>query len=247
MSGQKQNHYQRISSIYEDLWSYSPEHIKFMTTKIIEYLRLKTTDNLVDLGCGTGLYSKSILQQIQLDNPIICVDCSKSMLEQIPLSYQYKTVAVDAIDFVSQAEVYNKVFMKEVIHHIDNKELLFSSLFKRLPSNGIFLLILLPPTIDYPLFSEALQRYEKGQPHYNNLTKLLEKVGFNISVNFVESLQKIPKYKYLKMVENRYMSLLSSFDDKQLAEGLKEMEQKYAQQSILEFPDRFVFITANKL
>lgn len=107
-------------------------------------------------------------------------------------------------------------------------------------------MILLPPTIDYPLFRSALQRYEKGQPHYNNLTKLLEKVGFNISVNFVENLQKIPKYKYFQMVENRYMSLLSFFDDKQLAEGLKEMEQKYAQQSILEFPDRFVFITANK-
>ena len=246
MTGQNQNHYQRISSIYEDLWSYSPEHMRFLTTKIIESLQLRTTDILVDLGCGTGLYSKSILQQIQLDNPIICVDCSKSMIEQIPLNSQYKTMALDAIDFVSQAEVYNKVFMKEVIHHIDNKELLFSNLFKRLPSDGIFLLILLPPTIDYPLFRSALQRYEKCQPHYNNLTKLLEKVGFNISVNFVENLQKIPKSKYFQMVENRYMSLLSFFDDKQLAEGLKEMEQKYVQQSILEFPDRFVFITANK-
>ncbi|MDF5721917.1 MAG: hypothetical protein PUP91_15830 [Rhizonema sp. PD37] len=48
------------------------------------------------------------------------------------------------------------------------------------------------------------------------------------------------------MVKNRYMSLLSTFDDEQLALGLAEMEQKYSQQSILKFSDRFVFITASK-
>ena len=136
--------------------------------------------------------------------------------------------------------------MKEAIHHIDNKELLFSSLFEKLTSGGIFLLILLPPTIEYPLFKEALERYERGQPNYKDLTSLLEKVGFNVSVDFVEYLQSIPKEQYLKMVANRYMSLLSFFDDQQLEEGLAEISEKYAQQSILEFPDRFVFITASK-
>ncbi|MDJ0678020.1 MAG: methyltransferase [Calothrix sp. MO_167.B42] len=247
MTKSNQKHYQRIGNIYNDLWHFSDEYIQFMAKNIIEYLRLKPTDTLVDLGCGTGMYSQAILNQIQLDNPIICVDCSAKMLEQIPDSSQYKPMAVDAIDFVSQAEVYNKVFMKEVIHHIDNQELLFSSLFAKLPIGGTFLLILLPPTIDYPLFTQALQRYEKTQPHYDNLAKLLEKVGFHVSVNFVEYLQVIPKLKYFHMVENRYMSLLSFFDDQQLAAGLAEMAQKYAQQSILEFPDRFVFITANKL
>lgn len=247
MSSQNQQHYQKISNIYNDLWSFSEDYIKFMITNIIEYLRLKPTDTLVDLGCGTGMYAKSILKQIQLENSIICVDPSEKMLEQIPDSPQYKTLALSAIDFLSQAEVYNKVLMKEVIHHIDNKELLFSRFFQRLTSDGIFLLILLPPTIDYPLFDKALRRYEKIQPHYSNLAHLLEKVGFKVSVNFGEYLLAIPKSKYFHMVENRYMSLLSFFDDKQLAEGLAEMSQKYAQQSILEFPDRFVFLTASKL
>jgi trans-aconitate methyltransferase len=246
MGEKNKKHYQNIGSIYNDLWSFSEDYMRFMTANIIEYLRLKSTDTLVDLGCGTGMYSQSIVKQIPLDNPIICVDPSEEMLSQLPSSYQYKARAVDAIDFLSEPEIYNKVFMKEVIHHINEQELLFSSLFKKLPPNGIFLLILLPPTIDYPLFSEALERYKKGQPHYNNLSNLLEKVGFNVSVNFVEYLHAIPKDKYFKMVENRYMSLLSFFDDQQLAEGLAEMSEKYAQQSILEFPDRFVFITASK-
>jgi hypothetical protein len=40
------------------------------------------------------------------------------------------------------------------------------------------------------------------------------------------------------------MSLLSRFDDTQLQKGLAEMEQKYCDQSRLEFCDRFVFISA---
>ena len=246
MNSANQKHYQRIGSIYDDLWSYSEDYIRFMGLKIIEYLRLTESDNLVDLGCGTGLFSQSIVKQIELDNPVICVDPSQEMLSQIPLSPQYQTKAEDAVIFVSENSGYNKVYMKEAIHHIDDKELLFSNLFESLNRVGIFLLILLPPTIEYPLFKKALELYESRQPNYKHLTSLLEKVGFNVSVDIVEYLQSIPKTKYLKMVENRYMSLLSFFDDQQLREGLAEISTKYAQQSILEFPDRFVFITASK-
>lgn len=246
MSSSNQKHYQKIGNIYDDLWSYSEDYLRFMGLKIIEYLHLTSTDSLVDLGCGTGLFTQSISKQIQLNNPIICVDPSQEMLSQIPLTPQYQIKAADAITFVSETSGYNKVYMKEAIHHIDDQELLFSSLFQSLNSSGVFLLILLPPTIEYPLFNKALERYERGQPNYNNLASLLEKVGFNVSVDIVEYIQSIPKTKYLKMVENRYMSLLSFFDDQQLQEGLAEISAKYAQQSILEFPDRFVFITANK-
>ena len=183
---------------------------------------------------------------MQLYNPIICVDSSNKMLEQIPNNFKYKSVEMDAIDFSAFSGTYNKIIIKELIHHINDLELLLGNLFQRLTSGGILLLILLPPTIDYPLFSKALRKYEDVQPNYNNLASVLSKIGFNVAVDFVEYPLAIPKSKYLQMVQNRYMSLLSTFDDEQLAIGLAEMEQKYAQQSILKFSDRFVFITASK-
>lgn len=240
------NHYQKIAGIFEDLWFYSEDFVQFITNKIIEHLCLKNTDILIDLGCGTGIYSKEINNQMQLYNPIICVDSSNKMLEQIPKNFKYKSVEMDAIDFSALSGTYNKIIIKELIHHINDLELLLGNLFQRLTSGGILLLILLPPTIDYPLFSKALRKYEDVQPNYNNLASVLSKIGFNVAVDFVEYPLAIPKSKYLQMVQNRYMSLLSTFDDEQLAIGLAEMEQKYAQQSILKFSDRFVFITASK-
>lgn len=242
-----QNHYQNLASKYDNLWFYSEDFVRFITEKIIEHLRLSIADTLVDLGCGTGIYAKEINNQIPLQNAIICVDFSDKMLEQIPNPSKYECLVMDAIEFAALPRTYNKILIKELIHHIEQKEFLLSSLFTKMAAGGILLLILLPPTINYPLFSKALRKYEEGQPHYNNLTKILEKIGFNVAVDFVEYPLAIPKSKYFQMVRNRYMSLLSSFDDHELALGLAEMEQQYAQQSVLKFTDCFVFITASKL
>ncbi len=48
------------------------------------------------------------------------------------------------------------------------------------------------------------------------------------------------------MVENRYMSLLSTFSDREIQQGLDELKNKYSQRSMLQFNDRFVFITGKK-
>ncbi|MEO0970705.1 MAG: SAM-dependent methyltransferase, partial [Cyanobacteria bacterium J06639_18] len=76
--------------------------------------------------------------------------------------------------------------------------------------------------------------------------ELFKKTGFKTSVDFVEYPLSIPKDRYIRMVENRYMSLLSSFDDKEIQEGVFEIEQKYSDKDILEFNDRFVCIVGEK-
>ncbi|HAC65095.1 MAG TPA: SAM-dependent methyltransferase [Cyanothece sp. UBA12306] len=241
-----QNHYQNLAHKYNNFWGYSPEFIDSLTKKIIEYLKLTDTDKLVDLGCGTGLYTQAIVSKISFKHPVICVDPSDQMIEQIPKNSQYKTLVNDAVNFADEPGQYNKILIKEMIHHIDDKEKLLKGLFERLTPEGILLLILLPPTIEYPLFVDALRTYEAVQPNYNNLVDLFTKIGFQTIVNFVDYPVSIPKGKYFEMVQNRYMSLLSRFDDEQLKKGLIEMQEKYHDQSNLEFCDRFVFLSAIK-
>jgi ubiquinone/menaquinone biosynthesis C-methylase UbiE len=147
-----QNHYQTLAKRYDQFWASSPEFITFLTEKIIEALQLVTTDQLVDLGCGTGIYSQAILNQIQLNHPLLCVDPSDQMLAKIPKNNQYQCINQGAIEFSQQQGNYDKIFIKEMIHHISDKELLFKNLFKRIKEKGSLLIILLPPTIEYPLF-----------------------------------------------------------------------------------------------
>ncbi len=241
-----QEHYQKLAKQYDDFWGNSSDFIEFLSKKIIENLQLKSTDNLVDLGCGTGIFSKAIASQIKLENKIICVDPSDKMLSKIPENSSYQPLVQDAVEFANEPGKYDKILIKEMIHHIDDKERLLQGLFDRLNEQGILLIILLPPTIEYPLFQQALSVYESVQPNYNDLVNIFEKIGFKTKVNFVEYAVSIPKENYFNMVKNRYMSLLSRFNDQELKQGLIEMTEKYASLSNLEFCDRFVFLLGQK-
>ena len=97
-----QEHYQKLAQQYDDFWGTSSDFIDFLTQAIILNLQLKSTDILVDLGCGTGIYSKAIASQISLENKIICVDPYYKMLEKIPSNNNYQTLVKDAVEFAHE-------------------------------------------------------------------------------------------------------------------------------------------------
>jgi len=198
----------------------------------------------VDLGGGTGLYAKAIDDLLTPDVKIICVDPSQEMLDRVN-SDRIETICQEAISFTEESGNYNKVFMKEAIHHIAEKDKLFGNLYRQLPQGGIFLLILLPPTIEYPLFARALKLYEQNQPDYRDLVTQMEKTGFLVTVDLVDYPLAIDRDRYLNMVKMRYMSLLSRFTDAELGQGIEEIQTKYPD-DIFRFNDRFVFLTAMK-
>ena len=84
------------------------------------------------------------------------------------------------------------------------------------------------------------------QPHYEELENIFNQVGFQTEVSFVKYPLSLDKSRYFRMVENRYMSLLSLFSDEEIRQGIREMEEKYLAQSTLEFNDVFVFIKGKK-
>ena len=248
MNEKVKKHYDELSTNYDNLWTYSKPFVEHISKNIISLLYLKNDDILVDYGCGTGIYTKAILQIMNLKNEVICTDLSEKMLESLENTNGVKTIAMDAISFSNLDINYDKVFIKEMIHHIENgKEIIYQNIFKNLNPNGIFIILLLPPTIEYPLFNKALNYYEAHQPHYQEIANGFEKVGFVTDVQKINYPLEINKKRYFNMVSNRYMSLLSQFSDDEIEKGIFEMEEKYKNVKTLRFNDTFIVVRGKKI
>ena len=241
-----QDHYQRLGEDYDSFLLYSPEFVRTLTSKMVEMLDLQESDRLVDLGAGTGMYSLDILEQVRLSPPILAVEPFEEMIRNIPADQRLEPIAQDATAFAREPREYSKVLMKEMIHHVDEKEELFSNLRDHLIGAGRLLLVHVPPRLDYPLFRRALERCETWHADPADLVRTLEKVGFKVERSAVDYPHAIAKDQYFRMVRGQYMSVLTSFSMGEIEEGLAEMEATYADRTTLEYNDHFDYICATK-
>src|SRR5690554_3612422 len=230
-------HYERLATSYDHFLHYSSDFVRWHTEAMIERLHLVPEDVLVDLGGGTGMYSLDIIEQVRLRSPVIVVDPFPQMLEQIPDDAPVERVAEDALRFSEQPRQYDKVLIKEAVHHVVEREQLFRNLYDRLPPGGRVLLVHVPPELDYPLFQAARDRSLRWHANPDELEAALRRVGFDVQRERQVYRHRMPTEHYLQMVENQYMSLLSSFSKDELARGLDEMRRTYADRDVLEFDD----------
>lgn len=239
-------HYQRLATDYDEFLYYSPQFVRALTEKMIDKLRLSESDVLADIGCGTGMYSLDILRQMSLRHPVLGVDPYPEMLAQIPEGAPIARIPEDALTFSACERTYNKVLIKETIHHVNRKSEFFANIHRNLPPGGIMLLVHVPPNVQYPLFNAALKRCLGWHANPDELAQLLGSSGFQVERDVLDFQHAIPKEHYFKMVQGCYMSVLTSFSDGELEAGLVEMKERYADTETLEFVDHFDYLTATK-
>lgn len=63
---------------------------------MIEHLQLGEEDRLADVGCGTGIYTLDIPEQVPLRHPALSVDPYPEMLPAIPEDANVIRLAMDA-------------------------------------------------------------------------------------------------------------------------------------------------------
>jgi 2-polyprenyl-3-methyl-5-hydroxy-6-metoxy-1,4-benzoquinol methylase len=242
-----QRHYRHLAPQYTELLTWSPDFIDRIASKALEKLRLSEDDVLVDIGCGTGMYSLALVDQVPLSQPVIGVDPSEEMLAGIPEDAPITRVAADAVDFSARPGTYDKVLIKEAIHHVERKAELFGNLYERLTPGGIVLLVHVDPRlVQYPLWDAALERCRWWFADPDELVRQLAEPGFEVERDLLAYDHSVPKERYLRMVETGYMSVLTSFEDDELEAGVKEMTERYADRSVLEFTESFDYLTATK-
>jgi ubiquinone/menaquinone biosynthesis C-methylase UbiE len=236
-------HYARLAATYDENYAYSPAFVEWMTGCILRRLRLASGDWAADIGCGTGLYARGLAGQAAA---VVCVDASEAMLAQVPASKKLITVAALAEDVAAGRvglphDRVDAMLLKEMLHHVQDRAAVIAGLARLLRPGGRMLAVMLPDQISYPLFTSALELFERQQPDPAGVAEEMRAAGLDARLTYESFPLTFPTERYLQMVRSRYMSLLSAFDDEQLEAGVAEIRAAHPEEE-LSFPDRFAFV-----
>lgn len=240
-----QSHYDRLAGSYDQNWAYSPAYIDWMTGCILDRAAIRPGEAVADIGCGTGLYSRGLARAA---GKVICADPSPAMLGQLPSDSAFVPVRATAEDIATRrvtlpVDRLDVIVMKEAVHHIpaaDRPAVLYG-LADLLAPGGRMVIVMLPARISYPLFTAALERFERLQPDPAAIAAMLSDTGLETGLTHASYQLSFPVDRYLAMVRDRYMSLLDAFDDAEIERGITEIRQRYPGDT-LQFQDTFGLI-----
>jgi ubiquinone/menaquinone biosynthesis C-methylase UbiE len=237
------DHYDRLAATYDENWAHSPGFVEWMTGRIQRQLRITHDDVIADIGCGTGLFARGLARHA---GAVVCVEPSAAMLAQVPASERLIRVGASAEALAAGRmplphERYDALLLKEVLHHVEDRAAVLTGLARLLRAGGRMLVVMLPTQISYPLFAAALRLFTDEQPDPADVADEMRGAGLHTELSYESFPLTFPTERYLQMVRNRYMSLLSHFDDEQLEAGVAEIRRAKPGEQI-SFTDTFAFV-----
>lgn len=245
MSDRTAEHYERVADSYDEHWTYDPDYVRRFAGAIADALRLTSSDVIADVGCGTGLYTVRLCEYVQPAHPILCVDPAPAMLDRLPSSPALRPVLGRAEDLASgeiaPPEPLDAIVLKESIHHVTDRAGTLAGLAQRLSPHGRLLVVMLPRTIHHPLFGAAHERFRELQPDPAEIEEMVRAAGLRASVTYRTFHAAIERDRYVRMLEARYMSVLSEFSEDELREGIEQFRRSYPD-PVLRFDDHFAFV-----
>ncbi|UGY91885.1 class I SAM-dependent methyltransferase [Streptomyces gobiensis] len=250
MDEQLQHHYTQLADTYDDTWGHRPAYLDWMEEHISRRLRVSPGEWIADIGAGTGLFLRRLLPYATEQTPVVCVDPSAAMLARLPQDPRLHPVQATAEELAAgqvelPCDTVDALVIKEAVHHFTDLDHTLVGLADQLSADGRVLIVTLPPQLKYPLFQTALDRFAAGQPEPESVAAALRKAGLKATTTIEEFPVSIERDRWLRLVANRWMSVLSTFSDTELSSGLEEIAEEHPSPQ-LEFPDRFAFILGHR-
>ena len=219
-------------------WLSSQKYINSFNEFILKQVKLDKDSRILDIGCGRGKILANLSSNLRLLNKPIGIDKESHKDKSKKIIFK----KIDALTFVSKTKsTFDLILIKQTIHLLKRKKAikLLSLCKNKLNPNGkIIILSLDPKKNEIPAFSLMNKKLQISLNNDEKLFKLILKNKFKIiTKKFIYDVQ-ILKTKYLQMIKDRYISTLLNFNNKQILNGINEINSNYG--NLLKFKDRLI-------
>ena len=208
-------------------WLSSKDYIKKLNLFLVKNIKLDSNSEILDIGCGRGKILGSLSSKLKLKNKPLGID----LINHKDKDKRIKFKKINALNFFStNKKKFDLIIIKQTIHLFqlnEIKKFLYLSK-KNLTSRGKILIFSLDTNKnEIPTFKLMKNKLAKSLTRDKKIFNLI--VGSNTKIVKKKFIYKvnITKKKYLNMIKNRYISTLLPLTNKELSEGLKEINLKY--------------------
>jgi len=225
-------------------WLSSQKYIKSFNRFILNQVKLNRNSRILDIGCGRGKILANLSNKLRLLNKPIGLDIENHKDKSKKIIFK----KIDALSYVSKTKItFDLILIKQTIHLLKKKQAikLLSICKNKLSPNGKIVILSLDPNKNeiptFQLMNKKLNiSLKKDEKLFNLILKNQNKI---IIKKFVFHVQVL-KTKYLQMIKNRYISTLLNLSNKQINNGINEIQKNYGK--VLKFKDRLIcFVIKN--
>ena len=219
-------------------WLSSQKYIKSFNSFLLKQVKLDKNSRILDIGCGRGKILANLSLKLKLLNKPIGLDIENHKDKSKKIIFK----KIDALSFISKTKItIDLILIKQTLHLLKKRQVLklLSICKKKLNSNGkIIILSLDPKKNEIPTFNLMKKKLNISLKKDKKMFDLILKNNPKIIIKRFIYQVKISRTKYLKMIDNRYISTLLNFTDNEIIYGSSEVMRKY--KKILKFKDRLI-------
>lgn len=240
------NYYEKIGNEYNDI-RLDAKNDRENVIKIIKKYANSKHKKILDIGCGTGKYGEMMQEN---GYKVVGIDKSKTQINQAKqLMEAYEG---DATNLPFEDESFDVCTMIIMLQQLSKKDRIkaFKEVHRVLKTNGILIIKTCShEDLQYRFTAKFFPKtLEIDKTRYPDITELRSELSVFSKIEIENSsiIVEKSKEKYLEQYKKRGTSNFSFLTDKEICEGIKNFEETYKEQDMIQKITKNTFVIVRK-
>lgn len=137
--------YEKQAEIFNEeskIWDSKQDNCSSQIKRLMDLSQIKKGYKVLDVGCGTGIIDKDLIEKVEESGFVKAIDISQGMINVSKTKFNYPNLLfeVNNIETIEDnSEYYNTIICNNVFPHFINVDKVLKNSYRLLKNNGYFI------------------------------------------------------------------------------------------------------------